>query len=55
MRMIASNNRWTQARRLPGRLIPDQYVLPRDCTLEAMRTQGRFSIFIFSGNRGATC
>ena len=43
--MIASINHWTQARWLPGRLIPDQYVLPRDCALEATRTQGRVSLF----------
>ena len=43
--MIASNNPWTQAGWLPGRLIPDQYVLPCDCALGATRTQERVSLF----------
>jgi len=43
--MIASNNHSTQARRPPWRLIPDQYVFPHSCALEAARTQGRFSLF----------
>jgi len=29
-----------------GTYDPDQYVVPRDCSLEATRTQGRFSFFV---------
>jgi hypothetical protein len=30
----------------PGASASDQYVFRRDCTLEAMRTRGRFSYFV---------
>src|SRR2546428_4758761 len=45
MRAIASDNHSMQARRLQRCLIPDQYFFPHYCTLEAMRTQGLFSLF----------
>src|SRR5262249_10574176 len=55
MRTIANNNYFDASAATSGKYDSDQNVFPRDCALEAMRNQGRFSFFVIgpAENEGA--